>query len=74
MRIDHTVEYKINRNTLPSDEVFKYRDEVIGQDIVFERENTLYLVGVYYSPSEKKTYRAPLPVEYSSYPPPMEMA
>ena len=42
MSIDHTVECKINRNTFPSDAVFKYRDEVIGQDIVFERKNTRY--------------------------------
>jgi hypothetical protein len=67
MTIDHTVDCKMNKEDLPSDAIFKYRDEVIEQDIVFERKNTLYLVDVYYSPSEKKTYRAPLPDEYTGY-------
>lgn len=67
MKIDHTVNCKIDKDTLPSDAVFKYRDEVIGQEIVFERKNTLYLVDVYYSPSEKKTFRAPFPEEYRGY-------
>jgi hypothetical protein len=67
MHIDDTVDCTINKEDLPSDAVFKYRDEVIGQDIVFERKVTLFLVDVYYSPSEKKTYRAPLPAEYSGY-------
>ncbi|MGD9202470.1 MAG: transposase [Chitinispirillia bacterium] len=65
--IDDTVACKMNKEDLPSDAVFKYRDEVIGQDVIFHRKNTLYLVDVYYSPSEKKTYRAALPDEYNGY-------
>lgn len=65
--IDTTVHCPIDKNDLPSDAVFKYTDTVIGQDIIFKRNNTLYLVDVYYSPSEKKTYRAALPAEYTGY-------
>ncbi len=65
--IDNTVHCPIDPNTLPPDAVFKYCDTVIQQDIVFEPKNTLYKVDVYYSPSEKKTYRAALPAEYTGY-------
>ncbi len=67
IKINETINCKLNKAELPPDAVFKYRDRVIGQDIIFERKNTLYLVDVYYSPSEKKTYRAPLPDQYSGY-------
>jgi Transposase IS66 family len=65
--IDNTVKCPIDKSSLPSDAEYKYTDTVIGQDIIFKRNNTLYLVDVYYSPSEKKTYRAALPAEYSGY-------
>jgi hypothetical protein len=65
--IDNTVHCTIDKNSLPADAVFKYRDSVIEQDIIFKRNNTLYIVDVYYSPSEKKTYRATVPSEYSGY-------
>ncbi|MBN1604408.1 MAG: transposase [Chitinispirillaceae bacterium] len=65
--VDETVHCPIDKSGLPPDAVFKYTDTVIGQDIIFKRNNTLYLVDVYYSPSEKKTYRAPLPAGYTGY-------
>lgn len=65
--IDNTVHCVMDTADLPADAVFKYSDTVIQQDIVFERKNTLFKVDVYYSPSEKKTYRAALPAEYSGY-------
>lgn len=67
MHIDTTVHCPIDKGSLPADAVFKYTDTVIGQDIIFKRSNTLYLVDIYYSPSEKKTYRAVLPAEYTGY-------
>ena len=51
----------VNKSQLPQDAKFKYYDEVITQDIIFKRQNTLYRIAVYYSPSEKKTYRAVMP-------------
>lgn len=65
--IDNKVHCSIDKSSLPADAVYKYTDTVIGQDIIFKRNNTLYLVDVYYSPSEKKTYRAALPAEYTGY-------
>lgn len=59
--VDKTEYIKINKSQLPSDAKFKYWDDVITQDIIFERRNTLYKVAVYYSPFEKKTYRAKMP-------------
>lgn len=65
--IDHTEICQLDKSELPPDAEFKYYDDVISQGIVFERKNILYQVAVYYSPSEKKTYRAPLPNEYTGY-------
>ena len=67
IHIDKSVECEIDRNTLPADAVYKYTDTVIQQDIIFKRNNTLFRIDVYYSPSEKKTYRASLPTEYTGY-------
>jgi len=66
-QIDKTVKCTVDRGALPSDAVFKGHDRIISQNIIFKRENTEYLVELYYSPSEKKTYRGALPEEYSGY-------
>jgi len=58
---------QIDKNTLPPDAVFKGYDELIQQDIIFKRENTLFKLETYYSPSKNKTYRAPIPEGYSGY-------
>lgn len=52
---------------LPDDAYFLRYDELIQQDIKLVRCNTKYLLEVYYSPSEHKTYRAEVPKEYTSY-------
>lgn len=65
--IDNVVRCPIDKSTLPPDAIFKYRDSVIQQDIVFKRKNTLFEIDVYYSPSENKTYRATIAPEYSGY-------
>ena len=49
---------------LPSDAVLKYYDKVIQQDLQLIRVNTLYKVGVYYSPTLQKPFRAPYPSTY----------
>lgn len=67
IKIDKTVKCTVDRGALPSDAVFKGHDRIISQNIIFKRENTEYLVELYYSPSEKKTYRGALPEEYSGY-------
>lgn len=67
IKIDKTVKCPADRNILPLDAQFKGYDRVVGQHIIFKRENTEYLVELYYSLSEKKTYRGELPEEYSGY-------
>ena len=67
IKIDRTVKCSVDKNILPLDAQFKGHDRVVGQHIIFKRENTEYLVELYYSPSENKTYRGKLPDEYSGY-------
>jgi hypothetical protein len=52
---------------LPADARFKGYETVIGQDIIFKRNNTEYRVEVWYSPSQNKTYRSALPSSYTGY-------
>lgn len=56
--VHQTIEITLDKDELPKDAKFKGWDDVITQDIVFEVKNTLYKVGLYYSPSLKKTFRA----------------
>ncbi len=44
--IDNKVHCPIDKDNLPADAVFKYTDSVISQDIIFKRNNTLYLLDV----------------------------
>lgn len=55
------------KTQLPDDAYFLRYDELISQDIKLVRCNTKYLLEVYYSPSEQKTYRAEVPKEYTGY-------
>ena len=50
---------------LPADAEFKGYEEVVVQDLKIVSDNVLFLKEKYYSPSEKKTYLAPLPAGYS---------
>ncbi len=59
--IDREVICKVDKEKLPADAVFKGYDEHIQQDIEIKRKNTLYKIEMYYSASEKKTYRAVVP-------------
>ncbi len=64
IEIDHTVECKIDKSILPADAQYKGQEKIVQQDIVFARRNTAYMVDVYYSASEGKSYRASLPPSY----------
>ena len=52
---------------MPYDAYFLRYDELISQDIKLVRNNTKYLLEVYYSPSEQKTYKAKTPKDYTGY-------
>jgi len=62
--IDHTQKCEYPSDELPADAQFKGWDEVVSQNLRLVRENVKYLVAIWYSPSEGKTYRAGLPEEY----------
>lgn len=64
IQIDKVELCTIPKADLPPDAIFKYYDKVIQQDLQLVRVNTLYKVGVYYSPSLKKTFRASYPSSY----------
>jgi len=66
IEIHQTIEVTLNKEELPQDTTFKYWQDVIAQDIVFEVKNTCYKVAVYHSVSLGKTFRAKLP-EGASY-------
>jgi len=67
IKIDKTVHCPVDKGILPPDAQYKGTEKVVSQNIIFRRENTEYLVELFYSPSERKTYRGKLPDEYSGY-------
>jgi hypothetical protein len=64
--IDKKESCKIDKSILPSDAVFKGYDTLIQQDLVFNRINTEFQIELWYSPSEKKSYRSN-PSNYNGY-------
>lgn len=62
--IDKVELCELEKSDLPADAVFKYYDPVIQQDVDLVRNNVLYKVAVYYSPSLRKTFRGKLPEAY----------
>ena len=61
IKIDRIESCPVNKEVLPADAIFKGYEEVIIQDLKIVTDNVKYLREVYYSPSEKKTYRGTLP-------------
>ena len=66
IKIDNRIDCPIERDKLPADAEFKGYETVINQDIIFKRDNTEYKVEIWYSPSQRKTYRSSLP-EHTGY-------
>ncbi len=63
IKIDRVQECPVNRDELPEDAIFKGYESVIVQDLKITTDNVEYRRAVYYSPSQKKTYRGALPEE-----------
>ena len=61
IKIDREENCPVNKEALPADAIFKGYEEVVVQDLKVVTDNVKYLREVYYSPSEKKTYRGALP-------------
>src|SRR5947208_1401272 len=65
IRIDRVEVVKVEKEHLPADAQFKGYEDVIMQDIEFRTENIRFRKEKYYSPSQKRTYLAALPMGYS---------
>src|SRR5207247_9456131 len=65
MRIDRVEVVKVDEGPMPADAQFKGYEDVIMQDIEFRTENIRFRKEKYYSPSQKRTYLAALPMGYS---------
>lgn len=50
---------------LPADAEFKGYEDSVVQDVVLRTDNVLFHKEKYYSPSERRTYLAPLPLGYT---------
>ena len=59
--VDKIETITLAKDQLPVDAKFKGYREVITQDIIFKRNNILYKIAIYYSPSSKKTYSGSVP-------------
>src|ERR1700730_8865795 len=64
IRIGRVEVLTIDPKQLPDDAQFKGYDEIIVQDVVFRTDNITFRKEIYYSPSQKRTYRADLPTGY----------
>src|SRR6266498_4933710 len=64
LRIDRTERVVIDPATLPADAVFKGYERVVVQDLVLHTDTVAFEVAVWYSPSERRSYRARRPAGY----------
>jgi len=62
--IDRVEFCTLDKNQLPPDAVFKGYYPVVVQDIIIKTDNIEFKKAIYYSPSLKKTFVAPLPTGY----------
>jgi hypothetical protein len=64
IRVDRTVVLQVDKANLPADVIFKGYEAVVVQDILIKTDNVEFKKEVYYSPLEKKSYRASMPSGY----------
>jgi len=64
IKIDREEILSVDQEKLPADAEFKGHEVVIVQDIKVETDNIRFLKEKWYSPSEGKTWLAPLPAGY----------
>src|SRR5260370_20001206 len=63
--IDRAQVVEVDRHGLPPDAVFKGYEDVVVQDIIFRTDNILFHKEKWYAPSQRQSYRAPLPPGYT---------
>jgi Transposase IS66 family len=64
LRIDRTERVAVDSATLPPDAVFKGYETVVVQDLVLRTDTVAFEQEVWYSPSERRSYRARRPAGY----------
>lgn len=64
IRIDRDETLEVDKSVLPADAEFKGFEEVVVQDIRLVTDNVCFAKEKYYSPSQGRTYLAPLPAGY----------
>lgn len=64
IQIDREVVVKIDKSKLPDDAEFKGHEPVVVQELKVTTDNIRFLKEKYYSPSQQKTWLAPLPAGY----------
>jgi hypothetical protein len=67
IKIDRVEKRSVDRKQLPKDIQYKGIDKVIIQEINLGTENIRFELEKWYSPSEKKTYRASVDPEYQGW-------
>lgn len=66
INIDRRITIPLDKAGLPNDAQFKGYEARLLQDLKIVTDNIEFMLEVYYSPSLKKTFIAPLPTEYRS--------
>jgi len=64
VQIDRTERVEVDRATLPVDAEFKGYERVVVQDLVLHTDTVAFELAVWYSPAERRSYRARRPVGY----------
>lgn len=64
LRIDREVVLPVDPAILPADAQFKGHVDVVVQDLIVRTETVRFRKAVWYSPSERRSYRAELPAGY----------
>jgi hypothetical protein len=66
VRIDRTERVTVDPALLPPDAVFKGYETVVVQDLVLRTDTVAFELAVWYSPTERRSYRARRPVGYDT--------
>ena len=64
VQVDRTERVEVDRTTLPADAEFKGYERVVVQNLVLHTDTVAFELAVWYSASERKSYRARRPVGY----------
>ena len=62
--IDREEKLSVDKSSLPADAQFKGYEETVVQDIRLTTDNVRFIKEKYYSPSQQRTYLAPMPAGY----------